>query len=116
MKKLIAAIFVLALLTSCAIHSDLTIRPQKAFELGEGEHGSFKVSAKNVSDVDVDIFKTAINGRPEFLLTLRPSQSGKIKFEANTKATFQNKGNTDARLKVNITGDAKSLSMGGPNY
>jgi hypothetical protein len=115
MKKLLLILLAAASLTSCALTSQTTIRPNKEFELGDGEHGAFKATVKNISTVPVEVCATPLGGTEKKLATLQPGEQQTVRFAANTKATFKNNNNTQADLKLKVTGDT-GLSMGGPNY
>lgn len=115
MKNLLCLLLASFLLSSCALTSQTTIRPNKAFELGDGEHGSFKAMVKNISTVPVEVCATPLGGAEKKLATLQPGEQKTVRFAANTKATFKNNSDKQADLKLKVTGDT-GLSMGGPNY
>ncbi len=115
MKKICIILLAAASLYSCALTSQTTIGPNKAFELGDGEHGAFKATVKNISAVPVELCATALGGTEKKLATLQPGQQKTVRFSANTKAIFKNNNNQQANIKLKVTGDT-GLSMGGPNY
>jgi len=115
MKKICIILLAVIALQSCALTSQTTIRPNKAFELGDGEHGAFKAMVKNISEVAVEVCATPLGGTEKKLATLQPGEQKTVRFTANTKATFKNNTNKQADLKLKVTGDTR-LSMGGPNY
>lgn len=108
-------LIVLFILSSCSLTSRTTIGPKKAFELGDGQHGYFKVVIKNVSEVPIEIC-TAASGQPSAkILTLAPGQKRTVRVAANTKAIFKNNSDKEGALDLKVTGDT-GLSMGGPDY
>jgi hypothetical protein len=115
MKKILSFLLLAILLGSCALQSRTTIGPQKTFELGDGNHGSFKASIKNDGEVAVDIYETLLGGLAKKLLTLQPGQQKTVRFGADTKASFKNSSTKEAAVKLKVTGDT-GLTMGGPNY
>jgi hypothetical protein len=102
-------------LQSCSLTSRTTIGPNKAFELGDGTHGSFTATVKNDCTVPVEIFEMPLGATEKKLATLQPGQQKKVKFAANTKAIFKNTSNEEAIVNLKVSGDT-GLSMGGPNY
>ncbi len=115
MKKALIILLAIPVLSSCALNSRTTIGPQKAFELGDGKHGSFKAVVKNDSEVPVDVYQLPLGGAEIKLITLQPGQQKTVRFNADTKAIFKNTGKKEAAVKLKVTGDT-GLSMGGPNY
>lgn len=115
MKKLLILLVAGLLLQSCALHSRTTIGPRKAFELGDGTHGSFKARVYNDSEVPVEICSAGMGQTEKKLLTLQPGQQKTVRFAADTKAIFKNSSDKEATVKLKVTGDT-GLSMGGPNY
>ena len=115
MKKLLFLFAAGILFQSCALHSNTTIGPRKAFELGDGNHGSFKATVKNNSEVPVEICSARLGQSEQKLITLNPGQQKKVRFAANTKAIFKNNNDNTATVKLKVTGDT-GLTMGGPNY
>jgi hypothetical protein len=115
MKKILFLLLIAAAFSSCSLTSRTSIGPQKAFELGDGQHGSFKVVVKNDCDVAVDVFEVPLGGAEKKLLTLQPGQQKTVRFAADTKAIFKNNSNKEAAVKLKVTGDT-GLTMGGPNY
>ena len=117
MKKLLTFISVSLLLISCATLSSRTvIGPKKAFELGEGRHGSYTANITNDCNVPVEIFVVSLDGTETYLATLLPAENKKIDVSANTKAIFKNNSSKQAALKLKLYGNTANLSMGGPNY
>lgn len=115
MKTFCILLFAAIILQSCSLTSQTTIGPNKAFELGDGEHGSFKATVKNISRVAVEVCETPIGGTEKKLVTLQPGQQKTVRFAANTKAIFKNTSNKEAAVLLKVTGDT-GLTMGGPNY
>ena len=115
MKKALTLLTTVLTLISCSLTSRTIIGPQKAFELGEGRHGSFKASLKNDSDVPLDVYQVPFGGVETKLTTLQPGQQKTVRFNADTKAIFKNTTNREAVVLLKVTGDT-GLTMGGANY
>ena len=115
MKKLVVILLTTIAFSSCALTSRTTIGPQKAFELGDGRHGSFKAVVKNKSDFPVEVYSLQLGGVENKLILLQPGQQKTVRFGANTKAIFKNNNNREATVSLKITGDT-GLTMGGSNY
>lgn len=92
------------------IHSNLLIEPGKQFILGGDQPGAFRVSAKNVGSVPVEIRERPKGGGTFGKVTLEPGQSGTLKFAAGSTAVLLNPSATKANLKLTITGDT-NLNM-----
>ena len=107
----ILVILLLPLLTIAGtIHSNLFIEPGKQFILGGDQRGAFKVAAKNVGSVPVEIRERPLGGGTFGKATLAPGQSGVLKFLAGSTAVLLNPSASKANLDLTITGDTK-LSM-----
>ena len=105
---LIMVILLLPLLTIAGtIHSNLFIEPGKQFILGGDQRGAFKVAAKNVGSVPVEIRERPLGGVTFGKATLAPGQSGVLKFAAGSTAVLLNPSGTKANLDLIITGDTK---------
>lgn len=115
MKKVVIILLAAIALSSCSLTSRTTIRPQKAFELGDGRHGSFKAVVKNDSDVPVGVYQVPLGEAEIKLITLQPGQQKTVRFDADTKAVFKNNSNKEAVVLLKVTGDT-GLTMGGTNY
>ena len=89
------------------IHSNLFIEPGKQFTLGGDQLGAFKVAAKNVGPVPVEIRERPQGGGTFGKATLQPGQSGVLKFAAGSTAVLLNPSATKANLDLTITGDTK---------
>ena len=105
---LIMVILLLPLLTIAGtIHSNLFIEPGKQFILGGDQRGAFKVAAKNVGSVPVEIRERPKGGGIFGKVTLAPGQSGVLKFAAGSTAVLLNPSAIKANLDLTITGDTK---------
>ena len=93
------------------IHSSLLIEPGKQFILGGDQLGAFRVAAKNVGSVSVEIRERPKGGGTFGKVTLQPGQSGVLKFAAGSTAVLLNPSATKANLDLTITGDTKQLGM-----
>ena len=89
------------------IHSNLFIEPGKQFILGGDQPGAFKVSAKNVGPVPVEIRERPKGGGTFGKATLASGQSGVLKFAAGSTAVLLNPSREKANLDLTITGDTK---------
>ena len=89
------------------IHSNLFIEPGKQFILGGDQLGAFKVAAKNVGSVPVEIRERPKGGGTFGKATLAPGQSGVLKFAAGSTAVLLNPSREKANLDLTITGDTK---------
>jgi len=115
MKNVCLILFAIVTLHSCALHSKTTIGPKKAFELGDGQHGSFKARVYNDSKTAVEVCEARLGQPEKKLLTLQPGQKKTVRFGADTKAIFKNETKQAATVTLKVTGDT-GLTMGGPNY
>jgi len=105
---LILVILLLPLLTIAGtIHSNLFIESGKQFILGGEQRGVFKVAAKNMGTVPVEIRERPLGGGTFGKATLAPGQSGVLKFAAGSTAVLLNPSGTKANLDLIITGDTK---------
>lgn len=115
MKKLLALLTSVILFTSCGIfsslHSTTTIKPKEKFELGNNEHGSFRVSLKNISDFDLEVYHAPINGGKHSSQIIKPNDSVDIKIDKNTALIINNNSTDTATVSLKVTGDL-GLSMG----
>ena len=89
------------------IYSNLFIEPGKQFILGGDQRGAFKVVAKNVGTVPVEIRERPLGGGTFGKATLAPGRSGVLKFAAGSTAVLLNPSGTKANLDLTITGDTK---------
>ena len=103
----LAILLVPLLALAGTIHSNLFIEPGKQFILGGDQLGAFKVAAKNVGSVPVEIRERPKGGGIFGKVTLQPGQSGVLKFAAGSTAVLLNPGATKANLDLTITGDTK---------
>ncbi len=114
-KLLLLAIICLASGTSCRIfshlHSTTTIEPARSFVLGEGNHGSYEATVKNISKQDIEVFISDKNAQTVSLGLLSPKVSKTYKVASNTKVAFKNLGNATAYIEIELVGDTQ-LSMG----
>ena len=89
------------------IHSNLLIEPGKQFVLGGEQRGAFKVVAKNIGAVPVEIRERPKGGGTFGKVTLAPGQSGVLKFAAGSTAVLLNPSGEKANLDLIVTGDTK---------
>ena len=104
----VLAILLLPLLVLAGtIHSNLLIEPGKQFILGGDQRGAFKVAARNVGTVPVEIRERPKGGGTFGKVTLAPGQSGVLKFAAGSTAVLLNPSRQPANLDLTITGDTR---------
>jgi hypothetical protein len=89
------------------IHPNLFIEPGKQFILGGDQLGAFRVAAKNVGSVPVEIRERPKGGGTFGKVILQPGQSGVLQFAAGSTAVLLNPSATKANLDLTITGDTK---------
>lgn len=104
---LLLALWLPLLAVAGTIHSSLFIEPGKQFILGGDQLGAFKVAAKNVGSVPVEIRELPKGGGIFGKVILQPGQSGVLKFAAGSTAVLLNPSATAANLDLTITGDTK---------
>ncbi|WP_310395806.1 DoxX family protein [Hymenobacter sp.] len=92
------------------VHSVLFIEPGKQFILGGGQRGAFRVVAKNIGTVPVEIRERPQGGGTFGKATLAPGQSGVLKFAAGSTAVLLNPSRVQANLDLIITG-GRNLAM-----
>lgn len=99
------ALVLLAAAPAGPIHSDLFIEPGKQFILGGGQRGAFRVAAKNVGPVPVEIKERPRGGGIFGKAALAPGQRAVLHFAAGSTAVLLNPGTAKANLDLTITGD-----------
>ncbi len=116
MKKSILYFIVLAIVnTSCrSLTSTTYIKANDSFVLGNNKHGAFNVDMKNASLNDLEVYHAPIGGGKHSTVIVKPSESVKLKVDANTALIIDNKSNNQATVKLNVNGDT-GLSMGYKN-
>jgi hypothetical protein len=118
MKKLITTIALAVTITSCSVFGSLTsnvsIKANESFVLGNNEHGTFKARIKNVSNHSITIVMRPINGGSYSPETILPNQSTTVKTERNTALVIENKSNEAASIDLKVNGDI-GLFMGYKN-
>ncbi|SMC00501.1 hypothetical protein SAMN00120144_1255 [Hymenobacter roseosalivarius DSM 11622] len=93
------------------LHSDLYIEPGKQFVLGGSQPGAFRVVARNVGSVPVEIKERPRGGGIFGKATLVPGQKATLRFLPGSSALLLNPSDQKAHLDLHVTGDTK-LSMG----
>lgn len=92
------------------LHSDLTVRAGKQFELGGNQQGAFTVQVKNVGDVPVIISERQTDGQQPIRGTFQPGDAQTVRFSKGSAAIVDNQSPKSARLDLIVTGD-KNLTM-----
>lgn len=109
MKTIITLIFLALITTSCSIFSSLnsntSIKPNDSFYLGKNEHGKFKVTLKNVSNHDIEIYFAPIEGGTYSRQILQINEVVSTKVPKNTAIVIENKSSEYASVDINATGD-----------
>lgn len=118
MKTVITLFFILLFTSSCGIfnslNSNTTIKPNDSFVLGNNEHGTFKVTLKNISNHELRIFMAPISGGTHSPIVVVPNETVKVKADKNTALVIENKSSEQANVTLKVTGDI-GLSMGYKN-
>ncbi|WP_375433633.1 hypothetical protein [uncultured Hymenobacter sp.] len=98
----------LLLATACwgNVHSNLFIEPGKQFVLGGEQRRAFKIAARNVGKVPVELKERPANGALVGKATLKPGQQATLRFAAGSAAVLVNTTSTKANLDVYITGES----------
>ncbi|OON65809.1 DoxX family protein [Hymenobacter sp. CRA2] len=116
-SKPAAATLVLVLLLSTGacwaggVHSDLSLEPGKVFVLGGGQPGPFRVVARNVGRVSVEVQERLADGAVAAKAILVPGQRATLTFGVGSAALLRNASAQLARLDLRISG-TPGLSMG----
>lgn len=96
-------------MTSClslgTLHSTTYIKAEDAFILGDNEHGTFRATVTNTSQVAIDIWQYPLAGGKHSLVTLRPSEKAKLKVDANTSIHIENSSKEQVAVKLKVKGD-----------
>jgi uncharacterized pyridoxamine 5'-phosphate oxidase family protein len=108
--KTTITLFLLVLITSsCSVFSSLnsntSIKPNDSFYLGKNEHGKFKVTLKNVSNHDIEIYFAPINGGSYSRQIVKINEVITTKVAKNTAIVIENKSNDYASVDLKVTGD-----------
>lgn len=118
MKKLFATAFLFVFVSSCRVFNSLTsntaIKPNESFVLGNNEHGTFKVTLKNMSNHELKLIMAPITGGTHSPVIVTPNETVKIKADKDTALIIENKSPEPANVDLKVTGDV-SLSMGYKN-
>jgi len=114
-KKFLGLFLFAVLASSCGIFGKLTsttqIEANKSFVLGQGIHGSYNANIKNISQSDVEVFKSAADGAMVSLGILKPGDKQQYAVPKDTKVAFMNRGESMALIAIKLVGDT-NLSMG----
>jgi hypothetical protein len=73
--------------------------------LGNNEHGKFKVTLKNVSNHEIEIYFAPIEGGNYSRQTVKINQVITTKVARNTAIVIENKSNEWASVDLKATGD-----------
>ncbi len=118
MKKFITTVALSILVTSCSVFGSLTsnvsIKANESFVLGNNEHGSFKARIKNVSNHSISIVMRPIAGGSYSPQTIMPNEIATVKTERNTALVIENKSEDSASIDLHVNGDT-GLTMGYKN-
>lgn len=111
MKVFSAILFLLLAVTSCrTVNSTTTISPNNSFQLGNNEHGPFKVNLKNLSKDDVEVYQMPIGQKSVAAQMVAPNKSVSVSVPANTALVIVNNTRDTANVKLKLKGDT-GLSM-----
>ncbi|MEY4934349.1 MAG: hypothetical protein RIS64_708 [Bacteroidota bacterium] len=104
----------MSFLQSCVLHSVTLIEGSKTFVLGEGKHGSYNASIKNIGIAPIEVFKIVNGSAPVSLGVMQPDTENTYSVEGTTAIWFKNLSPRQAQIKIKLLGD-KALSMGYKN-
>jgi hypothetical protein len=110
-KKILFALLLLSFLQSCVLHSVTLIESSKTFVLGEGKHGRYNASIKNIGVAPIEVFKIVDGSAPVSLGVMQPDTEKTYSVEGTTAIWFKNLSLRQAQIKIKLVGD-KNLSMG----
>jgi hypothetical protein len=117
-KKFITTLALSIVVSSCSVFGSLTsnvsIKANENFVLGNNEHGTFKSKIKNLSNHPVTIVMRPIDGGSHSPQTVMPNESATLKTQRNTALVIENKSNEAASIDLKVNGDTR-LSMGYKN-
>ncbi len=82
--------------------------------MGEGKHGHYKASIKNIGVAPIEVFKIVDGGTPISLGVMQPDTEKIYSVEGTTTIWFKNQSLRQAQIKIKLVGD-KDLSMGYKN-
>jgi hypothetical protein len=118
MKTVITTILLAVTITSCSVFGSLTsnisIKANESFVLGNNEHGTFKARIKNVSNHSITIVMRLIDGGSYSPETILPNESTTVKTARNTALVIENKSDDAASVDLHVNGDT-GLTMGYKN-
>ncbi len=114
MKTILTTLALTLLLSSCALTSNTTIKPNDSFVLGNNQHGSFKVKLKNVSKDNLEVYHAPIEGGKHSSQKVKPNEYATVKVDRNTALIISNASKDTASVDLKVTGDT-GLSMGYSN-
>jgi hypothetical protein len=114
-KLLLSSLFLSLSFYSCRSLSSVTsIKANDAFILGNNKHGDFEVKLKNISNQDLELWETPIDGGRHSALIVKPKQTVKVKVDKNTALRVNNNSGEEASVELLVKGDL-GLSMGYQN-
>lgn len=113
MKKFSYGVLAITMLfTACKTLTSTTyIKPNDAFILGNNVHREFKVRLKNISNSNLEIWRTPLGGGQHSKVLVKPTETIQVKVEENTALRINNNSNEQATVELLVKGDT-GLSMG----
>ena len=114
MKTILTTLALTVLLSSCALTSNTTIKPNDSFVLGNNQHDSFRVKLKNVSKNNLEVYHAPIAGGKHSTQKVKPNDYATINVDRNTALVINNASKDTASVDLKVTGDLR-LSMGYAN-
>ncbi len=97
-------------LSACSVISNTLIDANQSFVLGNNEHGSFSVKLHNISDKDISVYFSPLEGGKYSEQTVKAGDETMIDVEKNTALIIKNPSSKQISVKLKITGDI-GLSM-----
>ena len=104
-------IFTLALaamgfvLGSCSLRSTTYIKANEQFQLGNNNHGRFRVKLRNTSAQDIEIYRAPITGGRHSGQSVKPGETVGVRVEANTALVIVNPSAQEASVQLTVHGD-----------
>ena len=101
------------LVAACtSLTSTTIIDPGKAFRLGGGQAGAFRVRGTNAGSVPVIVY-SEVGGKRDSVLTLEAGAPVDARFPDSATAIFENRSLTDqAFVAIKVSGNIGALGMG----
>lgn len=111
MNRILALLIFILFLGGCKLTSQTNIAPNKSFVLGQGEHGSYSATVKNIGADGIEVLLTK-NDTQTSLGILNPGEKSNYQVSKNCMVVFKNlSADKFATINIKAKGDT-NLSMG----